>query len=767
MHAPPALVMVSRAATQEQSKVPVGRCLGRTLAHYVIRELVAPTLLALGTLTTLVLTKDLLSFSDLVINRGLGAVVVAWIAAYEMIPLITRTLPFAVLIGALAALGRLRADYEILSLEAAGISGQRLMGPVLHVAVVAAFMGLLLSLVAVPWANRSLETALHQMAAVNPGVSLRPGVVHEFDGAKLAAREVSARGDQLRGVLLWIPDLGHTIFAERGTVTSQGNGFASLLLQDVEMLTHPGRETATMHFGTFSTVLRTVPKSSSASNAKKVSANLPFGELVTLVQAEEEQTQERRYALIELHRRFAAPIASLVFGLLAVPLALCSRCASRAAGMVMGLIVTAVYYGLLQLGEGLMQWAVVSAEFGVWLPNIIISVVAVGLLSRERLRMAWHARVGNWRFARQGKSRTGSLPRARQYLLQRYILRQYFQLFLASLALLLAGYLIIDVLERLDWFARHQATGLAALRFYSARIPLLASRVVPMALLLATALTVSFFSAHKELIAMRACGISATRALSSILLICALVTPLYFALNELVVPRTNAAADHVKATEIKKHVPEANRVRMAIWYASGTQVLQAAELDAKLGEAQDLSIYELSPDGLPLSRTDARRAQHVGNGVWELADAVRIEISDHGLLEAPAPSFVRLGEVQNATVDPAHLGAWRLLYLIDEADAQGYDTTTYRVDLQVKFATPFACFLLPTVALLFAIHGPPFPGPAVTILVSVGLGISYVLLTGVAASLGYGRVLPPTAAGWTPPALLLALVVLLAPRSRE
>ena len=54
--------------------------LGQTLRWYIIRELIRPTLLALGGLTALVLTKDLLGFSDLVINRGFGTAVVATIA---------------------------------------------------------------------------------------------------------------------------------------------------------------------------------------------------------------------------------------------------------------------------------------------------------------------------------------------------------------------------------------------------------------------------------------------------------------------------------------------------------------------------------------------------------------------------------------------------------------------------------------------------------------------------------------------------------------
>lgn len=762
MHAPPAGARAYDLAAPESRGT-----LGSTLSRYVMRELISPILFTLGTLTILVLTKDLLSFSDLVINRGFGAEVVAWIAAYETIPLLTRTLPFAVLIGTLAALGRLRADYEILSLEAVGIPGHHLLRPVLSVAAVAALIGLLLSLLVVPWTHRSREMTLRYMAAVNPGVSLRPGVVHEFAGAKLSAREVSASGNRLRGVLLWVPTLGHTIFAQRGTLTPQESGAAALLLEDVEMLTRPGRETAALRFATFTTVLRTVPPSGSAPNAKTLVSTFPLAELMAFIRTTDTHSKDREYAAVEVHRRFAIPLASLVFALLAVPLSLWSRRASRATGMLVGLLVTVIYYGLLQLGEGLIQWSIVSPAIGVWLPHGITGGVALALLLRERLVRVRSTCAALWQFPRRRERRREGAFRARQYLLQRYVLRQYLQLLCLSFALLVAGYLIIDVLERLDWFARYQATGVAALRFYGARLPLLISRVVPMALLLATALTVSLFSAHKELVAMRACGISATHMLNSILLICAVTAPLYFALNELVVPRTNAVADRLKTQEIKQRTPEAARTRMAIWYTSGTRVLQAAELDVDLGEALDLSIYELGPEGLPLSRTDARRARHVGNGIWQLTDPVRIEISDRGLREVPAPSFMRLGEADHTSVDPTHRSALQLLRFIDHAAARGYDTTTYRVDLHVKLAAPFACLLLPAVALLFAVHGPPFPRPATTMLVSVGLGVGYILLTGVMASLGYGKALPPMVAGWAPAALLLALVVFLASRSRE
>ena len=49
----------------------------------------------------------------------------------------------------------------------------------------------------------------------------------------------------------------------------------------------------------------------------------------------------------------------------------------------------------------------------------------------------------------------------------------------------------------------------------------------------------------------------------------------------------------------------------------------------------------------------------------------------------------------------------------------------------MKLAAPLVCLLLPMVVLFFAVGGPPFPGPALTILVSCGIGIGSTLLSDV------------------------------------
>ena len=55
---------------------------------------------------------------------------------------------------------------------------------------------------------------------------------------------------------------------------------------------------------------------------------------------------------------------------------------------------------------------------------------------------------------------------------------RFAKLALLSFAVLVVAYLLIDIMERLEWFSRYHATGIEVARFYSARVVLLASRVV-------------------------------------------------------------------------------------------------------------------------------------------------------------------------------------------------------------------------------------------------------------------------------------------------
>ena len=746
-------------ARRVESAAPIHRRPGLTLYRLVAKEALTPTFFALFGLTTVVLTQNLLELSDLFVNRGLSGGTVALIAFYQAVPTAALMLPFAVLMGCLVTLGRMGADLEILALESLGVTAARLVWPFVVFASAMTLLSAGLSLSGAPWTSRSLDRVFVQISLEKPWAQVQQGVVTHFGDWRLEAREVNARGDRLKGILLWLPDVGQTVFARFGRIDSVEDAPTEITLQEgrVVLSADAGPRTLTfdeltMQLPESDEILRTVEDELSglslAELSERAAAFVPgVGRKISR-------------AAIEYHRRFAMPFATLIFGVLAVPLFLARTNFSRAAGGVLGLLCTISYYGLIQLGEGLAQNKLIGVAAAVWLPNAILSLLAAVLIIRARREgVLGHSFDRPQNPASRLANRKKRERRPRRYPLPRYIAGRFIHLSMLSFGILLVAYLLIDVMERLAWFSQYHATWLEILHFYAARVVLLASRVIPMSLLVAAALTVSLLAVEGELIGMRSCGISAPSALLPVLFISAMVVPADAIFNNVVVPRTNALADEVKRSEIKgKYARQLEeRRKNAVWHRLGNKVLEAQRFDPERGSSWDLSIYEIGEDRLPVKRIDATSARHVGNGWWLLTDPVRIDISAGKVRTMPAPGFAFLGEALPAEVDTMHLSVGDLLGLIEEAEGDNVDARPLQVDYHVKLAQPLACIVLPALLLFFAVGGPPFPGPAQTLLLSVVVGIGYILLTGVSRSLGYGGAMPPVVGGWGPILVFLAV----------
>jgi lipopolysaccharide export system permease protein len=753
--------------------MPIHRRPGWTLYRYLVLEMVFPTLYTLGGLTIVILTRELIGYSEMVINRGLSLGDVGAIALYQMLPVLAQMLPFAVLVGGLVALGRLGADRELLMLEASGVSSPRVLGPVMLFATGAAAVAFLLSLETSPWANRALDTKLEEIARRNPGAAISPGQVHRFGDWMLQAREVSSRGDRMRGVFLWMPSVGETVFAESGELLAGEGGGNRVVLENGTLILDPRKTARELRFERMTTELprgaESVPRGSKDRLGSATLAELAeqAGSVAsTEPTASAPSARDRIDAALALHRRIALPAATLVFGLLIVPLFLWRAHFSRSGGGLLGIVATLAYYGLAQLGDSLVYRNALGAAAGVWLPNGVLGVVAAAMVARMTRMTAFGRHADRPSSAPSKTSAVGggrALPRMYSRPLERYVALRFLQMAGLCFSVVLVGYLLIDVLERMQWMGKYGATFDQAMGYFGARLPLLASRVVPMSLLVATALTVSVLAAQGELMGMRASGIPAPRGLFPILLICVLIAPGYFVLNNEVLPHTNALASYFKNAVRRK--AERNQ-GLGAWFRDRDRFFEAERLDPKQGIARNLTIYQIGEDGLPVARVDARSARHIGGGVWLMQDPVRVERSEEGLATVAGAAHVRIGEAIQADVNTRHFSVGELRQEILEVEASGLDATHYHVDLFVKLASPVACIVLPALALFFAVGGPPHPSSATTLVLSAVVAVAYVLLTGVGTSFGYSGALPPWLAGWAPTFFFLAMAAYLGLRLR-
>jgi lipopolysaccharide export system permease protein len=89
-----------------------------------------------------------------------------------------------------------------------------------------------------------------------------------------------------------------------------------------------------------------------------------------------------------------------------------------------------------------------------------------------------------------------------------------------------------------------------------------------------------------------------------------------------------------------------------------------------------------------------------------------------------------------------------LISYIREVEAEGYDATTFRVDLHARFAFPLLSIIVCIIGIGIAVRRKGREGPSISIAYGALLIFLYWIVHSFCLSLGYGGMLPPIIAAW-------------------
>lgn len=358
------------------------------LDRYLLKEIALPFAVSLGLLAVLVTFGELLEISDSLSGLRLSPGDFAQAVLYSLPPLLGLLLPICTLFAVLLGVGRLASDREVVAMSALGWAPARLLR-------VPAALGVLLGLVCgaamwwgEAWGIRGVQRVLARGAQAALSQNIQPGQFYEWsEGLSFLAR--SRVGHELRDVLLVdrrSEERPVVIAAQRGSLRP-GEHTRDLVLE----LTAGSMLLAERGVESYRRV------TFQRSRYRIDVGNLVEGRLANVTKAQsmtpsqllaEAQTEERlrRKALliITYHRKLALPLATLIFALLAVPLAMQSRGSARAWGFLAGALLVAAYY---YVGRGLelsARGGGVSPAVAAWTPNALGALGFVVLWWRRR-----------------------------------------------------------------------------------------------------------------------------------------------------------------------------------------------------------------------------------------------------------------------------------------------------------------------------------------------------------------------------------------------
>ncbi len=343
--------------------------------RYVIFEVVRPFAIAIGALVVLFVAYTSAVILNDVVAGKFGVQVVAILILLRTVIVMEVLLPTALYLSVVMGIGRLYRDSEMMALWSLGVSEFRLLRGILPIVLVVTVLVAILSLYGRPWAYR-LSYALEQQAALAASVEqMRPGHFSVLGDGRLVvtANRVDAPGRR-----------AEKVFVEIDT----DNGRRVIRAAGAELLAAKPRPKVRFTDGY-------------AYDFNQTGGNdrvLKFKAMtLDLYEEDEERVEEKRKAkptgqldrskpkeLAEYQWRLSMPLATLMLGVLALPLSYRSPRRGGQLSLFVAIVVYALFFNLTAMARTWVEHGDVGKVPGIWWVHLLLAGLLLLLLTRRR-----------------------------------------------------------------------------------------------------------------------------------------------------------------------------------------------------------------------------------------------------------------------------------------------------------------------------------------------------------------------------------------------
>ncbi|MBK5293705.1 MAG: LptF/LptG family permease, partial [Acidobacteriia bacterium] len=554
----------------------------RILSRAIFRETFSSALLGTILFTFVLFLQKLGSGKqfEILVRGSAPASTVAYLFALMLPPTMIFALPVGTLVGVLIGLGRMSADGEITAMRAAGVPSRRVVPPVLAFAMLATALTAASSLWLTPLSIRETYRILNQIISQQLTAEIQPRV---FEEQFTNTNTILYVGDVIPSsttVVRWrnvfIADL--TPASERSKpgreygdsprITVASEAFAipdparnSIQLSMTGVSTHEVDKNPDLYYNTSTPkgdqVLAAKPRSEASAKAFISMDTRPL-------MAEAATSKEAR---IELHQRFALPLACLLLAIVGIPLGVSSRKSGKSGAFVLTVLLAFFYWMALGSLVRMAQQGKLPVPLAVWLPNAVFTVGGLillaglerpgdrDLLSRAKVirdRIGAALRRLLFSTGNRNSSFVPRLPRlpilpgvVDTYILSSFLF--YVAMLLFSFVMMAHFFIFFELLG--DVFTRRIPLQ-RVLNYHIFLTPQLIYVSAPMSVLVGVLITFGILSKNNEVIAMKACGVSLYRLSVPILLASLMLSAGLFAFDHYYIPEANRIQEGI-LSEIK------------------------------------------------------------------------------------------------------------------------------------------------------------------------------------------------------------------------
>ena len=341
-------------------------------------------------------------------------------------------------------------------------------------------------------------------------------------------------------------------------------------------------------------------------------------------------------------------------------------------------------------------------------------------------------------------------------ILWRYILKEFFNIFILCLLTATTLFLVIETFEKTKTFIRHSAPIHLGVSYILLKIPWIIQLMLPVATLISTLLCIGKLSQKSEITAMRACGSSTTSLIKPLLAIGLLISLFLFINGETIVPWSLNKSQDIFSLDIKKRAIKGDYNKENFWFRDDNLFYNVGYYNSRDSKLNDISIFKLNSEFDLEKKVDAESARWSDNELvrWTMYNVTEVaDLSSSNFLIASHPKLPLIIEEKpsyfyNSKRKAETLSFFELSKLIEKNESEGISASNYKVDLISKIAFPFINIIVVLLAFPLAILPSRSNKLAFNLVVGLSFGFSYYVFNSIFRALGSAELIDVYTSAW-------------------
>lgn len=359
-------------------------------------------------------------------------------------------------------------------------------------------------------------------------------------------------------------------------------------------------------------------------------------------------------------------------------------------------------------------------------------------------------------------------------ILHLYFARRFAMSFLVLSLVLFSLVALVDLVDQTRGFGDLGVSFGRIVGLTLLKAPETVNEILPLIMILATIVLFVGLARSSELVATRAAGRSALRALIAPVVVALIIGGLAVTMLNPIVAGTSKRYSQLAEGYRTGGASTLSISGEGLWLRQGGEqgqtVIRAWRSNADASVLFDVTFLSYAPGGGPIRRIMAQSAA-LQEGGWVLRNAKLWPLQPGTNAEANAelhdeffiPSTLTLERIRESFGRPSAISIWKLPEFIEQLDQAGFSSRQHRVWFQSELARPLFLMSMVLVASAFTMRHTRFGGTGISVLAAVLLGFGLYFIRSFAQILGENGQIPIYLAAWAPPvaAVLLALGLLL------